>query len=90
MMTDTRKIALVTGANQGIGLEVCWQLATLDIMVVLSSRDSAKGEQAKQQLKTEGLKVVYHQLDVTDDESINNTFAKTEERDNRLKKGDRS
>jgi NAD(P)-dependent dehydrogenase (short-subunit alcohol dehydrogenase family) len=64
------KIALVTGANRGIGLEIGKQLARHNITVILSSRDSAKGEKAKQSLEKEGLKVVYHPLDVTDENSI--------------------
>ena len=64
------KIALVTGANRGIGLEICKQLARHNITVILSSRDSAKGETAKQGIEKEGLKVVYHPLDVTDENSI--------------------
>jgi len=70
MMTDTNKIALVTGANRGIGLEACRQLAKLGITVILSSRDNAKGEQAKLQLEQEGLNVVCRQLDVTNEDSI--------------------
>ncbi|RKZ91559.1 MAG: short-chain dehydrogenase [Candidatus Parabeggiatoa sp. nov. 1] len=69
-MTDTNKIALVTGANRGIGLEACRQLAKLGITVILSSRDNAKGEQAKLQLEQEGLNVVCRQLDVTNEDSI--------------------
>jgi NAD(P)-dependent dehydrogenase (short-subunit alcohol dehydrogenase family) len=41
-MTEQR-IALVTGGNRGIGLEVCRQLAQLKVRVVLGSRDEAKG-----------------------------------------------
>ncbi len=70
MMTDTNKIALVTGANRGIGLEACRQLAKLGITVILSSRDNAKGEQAKLQLEQEGLNVVFRQVDVTNEDSI--------------------
>jgi len=69
-MTDINKIALVTGANRGIGLETCRQLAKLGITVILSSRDSTKGKQATRQLEKEGLKVVFHQLDITDEHSI--------------------
>jgi NAD(P)-dependent dehydrogenase (short-subunit alcohol dehydrogenase family) len=40
------RIALVTGANRGIGLEVCRQLTALGCTVLLGSRDLAKGEEA--------------------------------------------
>ena len=42
--TTNKKIALVTGANRGIGFETCKQLSQLDITVLLTSRDLTKGE----------------------------------------------
>jgi NAD(P)-dependent dehydrogenase (short-subunit alcohol dehydrogenase family) len=64
-MDDFRgKIALVTGANRGIGYEVCRQLARLKMQVILTSRDPAKGEQAADSLRREGVQVDYHLLDV--------------------------
>jgi len=41
-----RRVAIVTGANRGIGLEVVHQLAELGYLAVLGSRDFAKGEVA--------------------------------------------
>jgi NAD(P)-dependent dehydrogenase (short-subunit alcohol dehydrogenase family) len=64
------KIALVTGANKGIGLETARQLAKAGVHVILTSRDSAKGEAAAKQLKGEGLDVEALALDVTDSASI--------------------
>jgi len=65
------KIALVTGANRGIGLEISRQLASLGMTVILGSRERVKGELAQQLLEKEGLKtVMFHQLDVTDEQSI--------------------
>ncbi|HMK13985.1 MAG TPA: SDR family oxidoreductase [Burkholderiales bacterium] len=61
-----RKIAVVTGANRGIGFEICRQLAAKEIGVVLTSRDEAKGRKAVAQLRSEGLEVEFYQLDVTD------------------------
>jgi NAD(P)-dependent dehydrogenase (short-subunit alcohol dehydrogenase family) len=66
----TGKIALVTGANRGIGFEVCRELAGQGHRVVLTSRDEAQGQQAAQRLRGEGGDVLYHQLEVTDRESI--------------------
>jgi NAD(P)-dependent dehydrogenase (short-subunit alcohol dehydrogenase family) len=69
-MDPNARIAVVTGANRGIGLEICRQLAQRGIVVVLTSRDEAEGEVARQQLATNGLEVINHQLDVTDKASI--------------------
>lgn len=69
-MLAREKIALVTGANRGIGFEVCRQLAKKNFQVILTSRDSGKGQVAVNTLKEEGLPVIYHQLDVTQSESI--------------------
>jgi NAD(P)-dependent dehydrogenase (short-subunit alcohol dehydrogenase family) len=63
-------IALVTGANRGIGLEVCRQLARRGYVVVLGSRDLAKGERAAEELGEDRRSVQVSQLDVTDPESI--------------------
>ena len=65
-----RRIALVTGGNRGIGLEVCRQLANLGIRVILGSRDAGKGEAAAGDLKASGLSVEPRQLDVASVQSI--------------------
>ena len=61
-----QRIALVTGANRGIGLEVCRQLAGQGLRVVLTARDAGKGEAAAQRLAGEGLDVAFFPLDVSD------------------------
>jgi NAD(P)-dependent dehydrogenase (short-subunit alcohol dehydrogenase family) len=63
-------VAIVTGANRGIGLEVCSQLATSGQRVVLCSRSAAAGEKAARPLVARGLEVEPHPLDVTDEESV--------------------
>ncbi len=63
-------VAVVTGANRGMGLETCRQLAQLGYHVVLASRDQARGEQATQSLVRQGLSVTYHALEVTDPVSV--------------------
>lgn len=68
-MTD-QPVAVVTGGNRGIGLEVCRQLARLRYTVILGARDSARGEEAAHELKQAGLDVLARQLDVTDRASI--------------------
>ncbi len=63
-------IALVTGANRGIGLEVVRQLAQTGITVMLGSRDRQNGQAAAESLIDEGLTILPEQLDVTDADSI--------------------
>ena len=68
-MAETR-IALVTGANRGIGLEIVKQLSRAGLMSVLGSRDVAKGREAAAKLASEGLEPPAVELDVTNEESI--------------------
>ncbi|GMJ01547.1 short-chain dehydrogenase/reductase 1 [Hibiscus trionum] len=71
MAEVTKRYAVVTGANKGIGLEICKQLAQNGITVVLTARDEKRGVEALQSLKQSGLPdLLFHQLDVADPESI--------------------
>ncbi len=65
-----QRIALVTGGNRGIGLEVCRQLAGLGIRVILGSRDPARGVAAAGELVAERLPVEARQLDVASAKSV--------------------
>lgn len=65
------RYAVVTGANKGIGIEICRELASSGIMVVLTARDEKRGLEAVAKLHESGLSnVVFHQLDVMDAKSI--------------------
>ena len=68
----SKKIALVTGANRGIGFETVRQLAKKGFDVILTSRSKSKGKNAVHELEEEGLRVHFQPLDVTDLESIEN------------------
>ncbi|KAM3746483.1 hypothetical protein ACB098_06G205800 [Castanea mollissima] len=72
MAEATKKYAVVTGANKGIGFEICRKLASNGIVVVLTARDEKKGLEAVEKLRECGLSdhVVFHQLDVADPASI--------------------
>lgn len=61
-----QKIALITGANRGIGFETARQLGGQGIKVLLGARSAEKGREAEQKLKTEGLDVEFILLDVDD------------------------
>ncbi|GMQ07133.1 hypothetical protein CsSME_00051464 [Camellia sinensis var. sinensis] len=70
-MEQAKRIAIVTGGNKGIGLEICKQLASNGIMVILTARDEKRGLEAVKNLKAYGLSdILFHQLDVTDQASI--------------------
>lgn len=62
---------MVTGGNRGIGFEICRQLATHGLTVILTSRDASAGAESIRVLQEGGLDVVYHGLDIVDDSSIN-------------------
>jgi NAD(P)-dependent dehydrogenase (short-subunit alcohol dehydrogenase family) len=68
-MAETR-IALVTGANRGIGLEIVKQLSRTGIMAVLGARNLGKGREAAGKLASEGLEPPVVALDVRDPGSI--------------------
>jgi NAD(P)-dependent dehydrogenase (short-subunit alcohol dehydrogenase family) len=67
---DERPVAVVTGANRGIGREVARQLAGLGHRVVLGSRDLDRGRRVATQLDSSGRTVVACQLDVADNTSV--------------------
>ncbi|MEV7415156.1 SDR family oxidoreductase [Streptomyces sp. NPDC089919] len=81
---SAQKIALVTGANKGIGLEIARQLAVQGATVVLGARDLERGRRAAEQLAARGVETIPLQLDVTDAESIAAVAKEIEERFGRL------
>lgn len=68
-MTEKR-VALVTGANKGIGFATSRQLAKLGIKVLMGARDKDRGTTAVKKLQAEGLDVEYVLLDVTNSDHI--------------------
>ncbi len=70
-----RRVALVSGANRGIGFEICRQLGRAGLVVLLTARDPARGERACRRLAGEGVECHFHDLDVDDDESVERAVA---------------
>lgn len=72
---EYERIAVVTGANKGIGFEIVRQLAAAGVTVVLTARNEGRGVAANTKLHNIGLSnVVFHQVDVTDINSITSLF----------------
>jgi NAD(P)-dependent dehydrogenase (short-subunit alcohol dehydrogenase family) len=68
--TKTVKVALITGANKGIGLETARQLGALGITVLVGASDLKKGEAAAAELKKEGIDARALKLDVIDPNDV--------------------
>lgn len=64
------RVALITGANRGIGYETARQLGALGMKVLVGARDAGRGEEAAARLRSEGVDARAVTLDVTDDASV--------------------
>ena len=83
-MANAKRIALVTGANKGLGFEMARQLGKAGVGVLLAARDPRKGETAASKLRGEGLNAQFLKLDVTDNRDHVAAFAFLEEKFGRL------
>ena len=83
-MNSNSKIALVTGATRGIGLETVRQLAQAGVHTLLAGRDGARASEAASNLQRDGLPVEAIALDVTDATSIAAAVQAVEQRHGRL------
>ena len=63
-------IALITGANKGIGFETARLLGARGMTVLIGARDEAKGAEAERALREGGADARFVQLDVTDEKSV--------------------
>jgi NAD(P)-dependent dehydrogenase (short-subunit alcohol dehydrogenase family) len=66
----TTTIALITGANKGIGLETARQLGARGVTVLVGARDEERGLEAERGLRSGGADAAFVRLDVTDPESV--------------------
>lgn len=79
-MAHSSQVALITGANKGIGLEIARQLGAQGMTVLLGARDPGRGQAAAAELTQQGMDAHAVPLDVTNQESIN-AAAQAVERD---------
>jgi NAD(P)-dependent dehydrogenase (short-subunit alcohol dehydrogenase family) len=76
-MGAVQRVAVVTGANRGLGRAIARGLAQAGLHVVLTARSGADADHAAAELATEGLTVSSHQLDVADPASVVRAMADT-------------
>ncbi|MFD1144207.1 SDR family NAD(P)-dependent oxidoreductase [Larkinella insperata] len=74
MNTNHEKVALVTGANRGLGKEISKQLCAKGYAVFMASRDIETGREAVFELCDQGYEAIFLHMDVTDPVSIKNAY----------------
>ena len=65
-----KRICLVSGGNRGLGFETCHQLAQLGHTVILTARNLTIGKTAAKQLTDKGFDIIFYQMDVSKQDSI--------------------
>lgn len=83
-MTETNRIALVTGANKGIGLEISRQLSQAGVTVLMGARSLERGQAAASDLTAAGLTVQAIAIDLNDDNTISAAAQKIQVEHGRL------
>lgn len=83
-MDSTTTVALITGANKGIGYEIASRLGQQNITVLVGSRDAERGEEAVARLRAQHLDAYLILIDVTDSSSVQHAASEIEERFGRL------
>ena len=78
------KVALITGANKGIGLEIARQLGRQSMTVLIGARDEGRGQEAAEKLRADGVDARSIQLDVTSQETIDRVARRIEKEFGRL------
>ena len=75
---STKSVALITGANKGIGLAIARQLGERDFSVWLGCRDAERGEKGAKELRSAGIDAHAIVLDVTDGDSVQDAATRLE------------
>ncbi len=83
-MENTQKVALVTGANKGIGFEIAKKLSQAGCRVLLGARNKELGKQAADKLAASGGKVEYLHLDLLKPETIEKAASEIDKKHGRL------
>ena len=81
---DDKKVALITGANKGIGYEIANQLGQKGFHVVITARDEERGMNAARSLAKNGIEVAFLQMDVADSNNVINAARIFSEKYDRL------
>jgi NAD(P)-dependent dehydrogenase (short-subunit alcohol dehydrogenase family) len=81
---NEKKIALITGANKGIGFETARQLGQQGVKILLGARDREKGERAAEELRREKIDASAIVLDANNPASIQNAAKEVEQQYGRL------
>jgi NAD(P)-dependent dehydrogenase (short-subunit alcohol dehydrogenase family) len=84
MQTSKDRIALVTGANKGIGFEIARQLGQEGHHVLIGARDRGRGQTAVAELGSKGFAARYVQIDLTKLDTISDAAADIEAQEGRL------
>ena len=81
---DDKKVALITGANKGIGYEIANQLGQKGFHIVITARDEERGMNAARSLAKNGIEVAFLQMDVADSNNVINAARIFSEKYDRL------
>ncbi len=74
-MLYAKKIALITGANKGIGFEIARQLGVQGMIILVGARDRARGDEAARRLQSERVEASAVHIDVTDQVTIDSAVS---------------
>jgi len=84
MNAADRRIALITGANKGIGLEVARQLGKAGHHILLGARDETRGREAEKTLRDEGIAARFVAIDLSDSAALRAAAADIEANEGRI------